>query len=52
VDDYLGTLLDDTRAMYYYEGGVYKAVVDPSTERMKVGFGYWLALDAAGTLYP
>ena len=51
VTTYLGTtLLDNARAMYYYEGGVYK--IAASGEAMKVGFGYWLALDAAGTLYP
>ena len=51
VEVYLGdTLKVETRAMYYYEGGMYKIplLADP----MKVGFGYWLALDAGGTIYP
>ena len=39
-----------TRAMYYYEGGAYQAVTTPDSELMKVGFGYWLALDATGTI--
>ena len=53
VETYLGpTVMGQTRAMYYYEGGVYKAVIAPAAEPMKVGYGYWLALDAGGTIYP
>ena len=51
VNVYLGTALyADVQAMYYYEGGAYKAVL--TGEQMKPGFGYWMALDAAGTIYP
>jgi hypothetical protein len=39
--------------MYYYQGGVYQAVTDPTTETMTVGYGYWLALSpGGGTVYP
>ncbi len=50
VEQYLGTLLPYVRAMYYFDEGMYK--IPAATNAMKVGYGYWVALDQAGTLYP
>ena len=49
LEEYLGDTLGPlVRAAYYYDG-VYKIATG---EDMKVGFGYWVALDAGGTIYP
>jgi len=51
VGVYLGDVAANVQAMYYYEGGAYNAVTD-MTQRMKPGYGYWMALSADGTIYP
>jgi DUF2075 family protein len=50
VQVYLGpAVTGHVQAMYYFDG-VYQ--IAQKTDDMKVGFGYWMALDEGGTIYP
>jgi len=52
VDDYLGAVMDSVQAMYEYNAatGLYAAVL--TTHTLTPGDGYWLAVNAAGKIYP
>ncbi len=52
VDVYLGSVLATVEAMYEYDAatGLYTAVLAGNS--LASGEGYWLAVNAAGTIYP
>jgi len=52
AEDYLGSVMDTVQAMYHYDAatGAYIAVI--TTTNLLSGSGYWLAVNAAGKIYP
>ena len=50
--EYLGSIAGTYGSIYGFEDGIYFIVGTPGHEYMQMGYGYWIAIYEAGTIYP